>query len=516
MDAKVMKIILKDKYINIEEIKQILKLNDEQTVEYLINFLEKEIIKYYQIKELNTRYFFYTVIKVEALQAKLLLDGKTKLVQSKKINDIKKKLYDLINKNNYTSNKYNFTSDKSIPYLNDLNNQDEKKFYDTVNDIISLYIQTKDQKYKKIINDILTLNETNADRLSIISKIFIKELELEKSIKEYEKNVKIFSHYTDNKNFIFTIDPEDIKLREDAISVCKNKNDYTVTLYITDPTEYYLNNTNAQNEMFNNWFIENKNITIDKNYAKENLSLDENKKRKVIAYELTFDLNYNIKNMNIYEDTIVVNKNYKYEDFKQIENNEDIQILLDITTKIKEENKYKNEYHLLKELNDKIKNLDDTLIKQSGYTIIEELKTLTNKIISNIFYENDLPCIYRNNKFYINDEEDLIEIKKCEGHDRKIIKDLRDKKVELISYYSNICEGHFGLNLDSYIHATTPLRNYFSLINTLILKSLIINGELEKKESYNNLTKNLSLVQEEKIQKKNKEYKKILINKDRG
>lgn len=508
MEKDLIDVILKDKNIDIKRIKELINLDDEQILEFLIDYLEKEIKKTFNNDQLDNKYLYYILIKIEMLQNELLLAGKSNLIQNNKINKLKQMCYKYVNKRQYTTNKYIYMIDKK---LKDLNDKSDGEFYNIVSDIIGLYIKTKDSKYKNIISQLIKLNEDNVKRLFEISNIFIKELEFSKYLRN-EVPLNIFSSYNDEKKYIFTLDPSDVNIREDSISVNKKNKDTVVTVYITDPTNHFINDTTIKNEMFNNWFVENKNVTLDKMYSRDNLSLDENKKRDVIAYELTFDKKLNLKSINIYEDTIIVDKNYSYDEFESIKENKDIIILKNITTKLKEEKRYKSEYHLLKEISYKIGDLNDKTLNQTGYSIVEELKILINEIISDIFYKNNLPGIYRNNKFCIEEDKKIYEFKRIDEYDNDTMKKLNRKSSSLESYYSNVCEGHIGLNLDSYMHATTPLRNYFALINTLVIKDLIINANYTKKEGYQNLVKHLTELQNEKIKEKSKTYKKTIIN----
>jgi len=311
--------------------------------------------------------------------------------------------------------------------------------------------------------------------------------------------------------FTFTIDGEDSKDLDDAISVKQKENwDYVLYVHIADVAHYLKTWWKIQEEAFKRWtsvYLPHKVLPMLPTRLSNDLcSLNPNTDKLTLTCEMLIDKNGEIKKHTVYESFINSNYRLTYKEVQQMYDKElDIWDKLMFWWKITQEllDTIDIAYTLKDKIwNIKIKNgllwfdfpetkvvIDDNLnvIKFTKYPIyesnklIEEFMILANESIGRKFTK--YPFLYR-----IHEKPKLEDIDKLEkilklfwvffdftSYDTKEFSELiekvklhKDREIleKLIlrtlqkAVYSNINIWHFWLGLKFYSHFTSPIRRY--------------------------------------------------------
>ena len=151
-----------------------------------------------------------------------------------------------------------------------------------------------------------------------------------------------------------------------------------------------------------------------------------------------------------------------------------------LANKLRTNNTAKLNYREIKEL--RAHPTDHASSSSLANIIIEEFMILTNYISAMELANKNLPCIYR---VHANPEDTpeysrLVELEKKirSGKETMFVQDYQKIMKELVNlypkaYYSIDNIGHFGLNLDYYAHATSPIRKYSDIVVQRLINDLI-------------------------------------------
>lgn len=108
-----------------------------------------------------------------------------------------------------------------------------------------------------------------------------------------------------------------------------------------------------------------------------------------------------------------------------------------------------------------------------GYIIVAEMMIAANAEIAQWCVEQDLPILYRNHrtKMLTGTGEDLTAEIAATLHDPGLFEQLRSRINRTFgrATYSRLPSGHHGLRLQTYTHATSPLRRYADLVTQRIV-----------------------------------------------
>ncbi len=336
------------------------------------------------------------------------------------------------------------------------------------------------------------------------------------------------------KNNIYTIDSEDAKDLDDAISVIKNKDgNYLLSVYIAD-VSYYVKEKTALNKSAvsrgTSIYIPGTVIPmLPKKLSNGICSLNAGVDRLSLAVDMKIDgKTGQVLESDIFKAVIKVTKKMSYEKVYKVLNNIDDEV-------IKEYAPYKNDLIIFKELaeilNSKRKkdgaidfDIPETkvVLNELGQVeeikpyeitfankIIEEFMLLTNMVVAKRFNLLEVPFIYRIHE--LPDEEKLRTLNEILGmygkrikntkniHSKnlaEIIDSITDKKEKkIISHcmlrtlklarYSNECVGHFGLSAKYYCHFTSPIRRYPDLFIHRVISKCIENNYILNDDLYN-------------------------------
>lgn len=283
---------------------------------------------------------------------------------------------------------------------------------------------------------------------------------------------------------IITIDDVSSKFYDDALSFeTLDNGNYLLTLYVSDVSSMVEKGSRldvSALEKGNNIYVDKKVYPIlPFEFMSDYLTLKKNNTRGVVAYKFEFSPSFDLVNTaaQVEQGIIQVTDNLNYADVFEILNKP----------------KNKKDYIMIKgliELSEKLGELfkNDRLTMANrqhlyGSKMIRNLMIFLNHYLAEQFKSMDLPFIYRGNK-------SVADYGKLFGVDKeKLYRHLRTK--DTFSYYSNKPVYHGELELDTYAHTTSPIRNYASLENQRLIKKILIERKkLNNKEIYE-LEKNL-------------------------
>lgn len=401
---------------------------------------------------------------------------------------------------------------------------------------------TKGKKAEgEIIEVIGNVNLAGVDMMSVIREYNLP-YEFPESVLEEVKNIpqKINENEIKNRKdlrneMIFTIDGEDAKDLDDAVSVKKLKSgEYELNVSIADVSFYVKEDSFIDREAIlrgtSIYMFDRVIPMLPKELSNGICSLNEGEDRLTLTVTAKIDKNGKIISSDIVKGIINVTKRMNYTDVQKILDKNDEKVL-------KEYEKYISNFELMAELANILKekraengclNLDipesKIIMDKNGkaidvkkyettfaHEIIEQFMLTANEIVAERFYWLEAPFIYRVHED--PDSDKIIELNKSlynfgykikgnkENIHPKVFADILEKSKEKpeekiisnlilhtlkVAKYENECKGHFGLSSKYYCHFTSPIRRYPDLfIHRIISKYL----ENEYNSSYIDIDK---------------------------
>ena len=420
---------------------------------------------------------------------------------------------------------------------------------------------TKDRKTEgKIIEIIGNKDDVGIDMLCII-KEFGLPYEFPKEVKN---EVKYISNKVDKKDIpnrkdfrdvdIFTIDGEDAKDLDDAISIAENKDGtFTLGVHIADVSYYVKEGSSLDKEAIYRgtsvYMLDRVIPMLPFELSNGICSLNAGEDRFTISVIMNIDENGRVIKTNIFKGIINVRERMSYTNVQKILDGKDKKVLDRYKNYI---NEFKNMEKLAKILkNRRIAdgylnlNLPEThiILDENGKPIeikpyetkfaneiIEQFMLTANEEIAETFNSYNAPFIYRIHE--IPDLEKVEELNKTLfdfGYSIKVkddkvspkefarvLKDIKGKDEEkLISKlvlrtlrlakYDAENKGHFGIASKYYCHFTSPIRRYPDLFIHRIISNYLDRNSKE-------ILTNKKIV---KYRKQAEEYAKISSERER-
>ncbi len=330
------------------------------------------------------------------------------------------------------------------------------------------------------------------------------------------------------EELIFTIDGDDAKDLDDAVSVTKKTNgNYLVNVYIADVSHYVKEGTALDKSALERgtsiYLVDRVIPMLPVRLSNDLCSLNPQEEKLVMALYMEVDKNGDVIDRYLKEGIIKVTKRLSYAKCNDVLengllNNPDYEVCEDTL-------------HIMQELSEILFNkrnkrgaidfdIDepkiivddkgkaiDILIEERGISekIIEELMILANETVSEMIYRFDLPFIYR-----IHESPDLIKFHLLKEIIAKLgysIKGLHPKEFQKLlneidekdnylktailclmnkAIYSEENIGHFGLASRCYTHFTSPIRRYPDLIVHRMLRKYILESDNVLTQEENN------------------------------
>ena len=399
--------------------------------------------------------------------------------------------------------------------------------------LVKITNKLKDNNYKgEVIKILGHKNDPGVDILSITNEMGIPDTFSDEVMKEVdnlpdEVLEKDLIGRTDLRDeMIFTIDGDDTKDIDDAISIEKIGDNYKLGVHIADVSYYVRPNTALDSEAFDRGtsvYLADRVIPMLPHKLSNGIcSLNPNVDRLALSCIMQIDKNGNVVDYDILQTVIRSRKQMTYKNVNKIleenivpegyeEYEEKLRLMLDlahILRKNKENRGYIDfdidESKII--VDDKGKAIDVTLrYRGEGEKLIEDFMIVANETVATHIYYMELPFIYRihgePNEEKINNfmrflnilgykvKEDLHKL--TPKTMQNILGQLKDKKeFHLLSslllrsmqkaIYDTNNIGHFGIASKCYTHFTSPIRRYpdttvHRLLHTYIFDNNINN-----------------------------------------
>jgi len=333
-----------------------------------------------------------------------------------------------------------------------------------------------------------------------------------------------------------TIDGEDAKDLDDAITISKEGDMYKLGVHIADVSHYVTEGSPIDREALKRstsvYLVDRVIPMIPHKLSNGLCSLNQGEDRLALSCIMDIDSKGNIVGHQIAETLINVDRRMSYTKVKEI--------LSDKDEKAIEEYKDYHEMFLLMEelakilrdkrhargsidfdfpeckimLNEKGKPIEIKPYERNVATkIIEDFMLAANETVAEDFFWQELPFVYRNHEkpdsekmkklaIFINNFGYSIRLTNDEVHPKevqKLLEKVEDKPEEALisrialrsmkrAKYTPECLGHFGLSAKYYTHFTSPIRRYPDLqIHRIIKENLWGKLTPERIKHYNGI-----------------------------
>lgn len=382
----------------------------------------------------------------------------------------------------------------------------------------------------KIIEILGGVNEAGVDMLSLIKEydlpyVFPKAVVNEAKSKGNKINEKDIKNRKDLRNdIVFTIDGQDAKDLDDAVSVKKLENgNYKLDVHIADVSYYVRENSlldkEAQIRGTSIYMLGRVIPMLPRELSNGICSLNEGEDRYTLSCTMEINSKGNVVSSDVYKAVINVTKRMNYHDVQAILDNSN----KEITKKYKD---YISNFKLMEELAKILKNkraeqgylnldipeskidldINGRVTNISKYEtsfaneIIEQFMLKANETIAEKFFWLDAPFIYR-----VHEEPDIDKVKELNKflynfglkvkivnekvyptEFAKILEEVKQKDEEKVvsnlilrtlkvARYESENQGHFGIASKYYCHFTSPIRRYPDLFIHRIISNYLEN-----------------------------------------
>lgn len=391
-----------------------------------------------------------------------------------------------------------------------------------VGDIVRCKIVDYGYFLKVEVSDVLGNKKSlGIDITSIVVKNNIPYIfpnEVIESANELENDAKDpkYEHF---ENLIFTIDGDDSKDLDDAVSITKTLNEtYKVGVYIADVSHYVKENSSIDLEALNRgtsiYLVDRVIPMLPERLSNDLCSLNPSEEKLVMALFMEVDKKGNVIDKEVKEGVIKTTKRLSYSKCNDVfenglENYPDYDVAIESLKLMKELSEILTEKRNKRGainfdvdepqiICDEKGKAIDIQIRTRGISerIIEEFMILANETVSELVYQFDLPFIYR-----VHEEPDIVKFHILKemvtklGYSirsmhpmefQKLLNDIDEENSYLKTsvlrlmnkaVYSEENIGHFGLASHCYTHFTSPIRRYPDLIVHRLLRKYIIDQD---------------------------------------
>ncbi|MBQ7030755.1 MAG: ribonuclease R [Bacilli bacterium] len=453
-------------------------------------------------------------------------------VESKVIKILERKLNRVIGEILYVNDKPTIIlDDKKI----DIQVKLENHFANLVDGhkvLVELVKQLGDKKFLGVVLKIIGhKNDPDIDILSIAYKHGI-ELEFSDEVKEELKNIPESVLDSDKigrvdltKELIFTIDGDDTKDIDDAISVKKENGIYELGVHIADVTYYVRPKTALYNEAYkrgtSSYLADRVLPMLPHELSNGICSLNPEVERLAISCVMKIDASGEIKDYDIFPSVIKSRKQMTYKNVNKIiidgivpdgyEEYKDSILLMHELAKILRKRKIQKGYIEFdipeaKIVQDENGKCIDVIKREQldGEKLIEDFMIAANETVATHIYNMGLPFVYRVHGIpkteKINDFINLLKLLNIKVNTKgidssskgmqKILNELKDlKEAPILSsmllrsmqkaVYSPNNIGHFGLALKNYTHFTSPIRRFPDTTVHGLLRTYLFNKQID-------------------------------------
>lgn len=328
----------------------------------------------------------------------------------------------------------------------------------------------------------------------------------------------------------FTIDPEDAKDFDDAISFRKLENgNYEIGVHIADVTHYVLPNTPVEREAYDRatsvYLVDRTIPMLPERLSNELCSLRPNEDKLTFAAVFEIDEQARVKSEWFGRTIIHSIKRFTYEEAQEViesgkgELAGELRILNDIAKKFRKERFKKGAVNFeTTEVKFKLDAQGKPLavvpkVRKDAHKLIEEYMLLANKQVATFVYnikkgKEKNTFVYRTHDFPDPEKvKDFSVFARQFGHKmnvdehsissslNKLMTEIEGKPEQNIleqlairtmakAKYTTDAKGHFGLAFDHYSHFTSPIRRYPDMMVHRLLQHYLDNGSPVSKAEY--------------------------------
>lgn len=382
----------------------------------------------------------------------------------------------------------------------------------------------------KVIKIIGHKNDPGVDILSIVYKYDINTSfpeEVEEEVKSLPMEVReedLKGRRDLRDEVIFTIDGDDTKDIDDAISIKKEGDTYTLGVHIADVSYYVKEGSPLDKEAMDRgtsvYLVDRVIPMLPHELSNGICSLNPNVLRLAISCVMKYDSEAKLLDYDIFPSVIRSRKQMTYKNVNSIlEKNivpegyeefvDDLKTMSEFATILR---KAKEKRGYLDFDVDEAKILvDDACVPYKitkrergiGENLIEDFMIAANECVATHIYNMDLPFIYRIHESPKEDKlRDFLNFVSNLGYKvtgdlkgnkgiavQKLLKFVRDKKEGQVltslllrcmqkAIYSPTNVGHFGLGSSCYTHFTSPIRRYPDTTVHRLLRTYLFNHDL--------------------------------------
>jgi ribonuclease R len=407
----------------------------------------------------------------------------------------------------------------------------EANSYDKVVCKITKYPKRNRKPEGKIVEVIGVKFDKGVDLLSILKDKKIPYEFPTKVIREADSITDIISE-AERKNrldltdeIIFTIDGEDAKDLDDAISIVKEDNgNFLLGVHIADVSQYVKENSKIDLEALERgtsvYLIDTVVPMLPKKLSNHLCSLQANEDRLAMSVFMEIAPNGAVTGQSFHESVIHSKARLTYTEVSDhLEDKtkefpemypfllEQIQWMKELADILKMKRRERGaiefdfyESKILMDAEGKVLDVQK-YERRIAHGMIEECMLICNETVAEFFMKKAIPFVYRIHEkpreermkdFQVFAEQYGHQVSDMEDLTTKELQDLLEKvkktpEGQAINFlllrsmmqarYSSVCKGHFGLSADYYSHFTSPIRRYPDLQIHRIMKEYL-NGSL--------------------------------------
>lgn len=414
--------------------------------------------------------------------------------------------------------------------------------------LVELTKQVGDKKFVGIITKII--GHKNDPDIDILSIAYKHEIELDFSDEVKKELEGIPDEVLDSDKYgridltneeIFTIDGDDTKDIDDAISIKKTRDYYELGVHIADVSYYVKPNTALYKEAYNRGtssYLADKVLPMLPHELSNGIcSLNPGVERLAISCVMKYDYYGKLLDYNIFPSVIKSRKQMTYKCVNKIlmdnvvpegyEEYKDSLLTMYELSKILRNKMVRNGYiefdiPEVKIIQDEKGKCIDVIKREQleGEKLIEDFMIAANETVATHIFNMDLPFIYRVHGMpkpeKITDFLNLLKLLNIRVNTKnvdtsskgmqKILNELKNyKEAPILSsmllrsmqkaVYSENNIGHFGLALKNYTHFTSPIRRFPDTTVHQLLRTYLFNKELDM-DTIKFYSKNLPIIAE--------------------
>lgn len=452
--------------------------------------------------------------------------------EGKVLRIVKRKLKNLVGEIVIVNDKKCFKSDDAKKKINII--LTEESTHNCVEGHKVLVRPIKELKHNEYLGEVITiLGHKDDPKIDILSIAYKHEI-YDKYTDEVLEEIKNIPDEVDEKDLvnrkdltdltIFTIDGKDTKDIDDAISIQKNNDGYTLGVHIADVSNYVKENTALGDDAYNrgtsSYLADTVIPMLPHKLSNGICSLNEGVLRLAMSCVMNFDNDGKMIDYDIFESYIKSRKKMNYDDVNKLLVNhevvpgyepfkDDLLIMNELAHKLRK-NKVKRGYiefdsseaKIIQDENGKAIDIVKR-VQSEGEKLIEDFMIAANECVATHIYNMGLPFIYRVHDKPNSDKiDEFVTLVHLLGYKLKtktkeitprtmqlILKELKDKKEYPIlsnlllrsmkkAVYSKENIGHFGLASLNYTHFTSPIRRFPDLTVHRLLKKYLVEHDM--------------------------------------